>query len=418
MHNVDTAGIAVIGAGVVGICTALYLLRSGKQVTLIDPSEPGSGASHGNSGMISVDESSPMAMPGMLRNVPKWLMDADGPLHVKASYVPKAFPWLVRWVMESRLSAVERSSTALRSLNQLGLDCYRELLGSQQFNDLINAVGHVHLWDTPTKSVSELVSEKIREKQGIETREISAVELQELVPGISPSITRALHYPNNANAVNPFRLMKTLKENFVKDGGIVKHEKILAIWPSMQAGYTLQGHSSSMSFSKVVVAAGAWSKKLVSPLGISVPLETERGYHVQLEHDSVNLKMPLLFRSRGFSAAPMEMGLRLSGTVEIAGLHNPPTKRRLEALLKQGKYLFPDLSYESFTTWMGFRPSLPDSVPVLSESSKHSGLFMAFGHGHLGLTGGAISGKLISQMVCGKKTEIDMSPYSIKRFSE
>lgn len=409
------ASVVVIGAGVIGLCSALHLQRDGHAVTLIDKLPPGTSASYGNSGMLSVDESAPMAMPGMLRDVPKWLLSPTGPLYVDPGYFPKAVPWLTRWIWASRMASVRKASEALRNLHAPSLKAYQDLLGPAHFADLIRVIGQVHLWDTPTPSLTERIAQSLREEQDIETRSLTRDELQDLVPGITSTITRALHYPNNGNVVNPLRLMQTIAALFTETGGSIVNECVMRVIPH-EGGYRVLTNCNDLFYQKVVVAAGAWSHHLLRPLGIRVPLETERGYHMQLSEDTVNLRMPLLFRSRGFSAAPMEMGLRLSGTVEIAGLHRPPNVERGTALLAHGKLLFPKLNFKQSKMWMGFRPSLPDSVPILGESPSHAGLFMAFGHGHLGLTAGAVSGKLIAQSVSGHAPLIDMKPYSITRF--
>lgn len=407
--------IAVIGAGVVGLCSALYLQRSGHKVTVIDSLDAGASASYGNSGMLSVDDSAPMAMPGMLRNVPKWLMDPLGPLYVDPRYFPTALPWLMKWLRASRMSVVRQSASALHELHKPAIPAFRELLGEMAFADLTRSLGQIYLWDTPYTSRTERISAALRETQDAEAQSLNTAELRDLVPGITPTITRAILMPRNGSVVNPRRMMQTLERLIVEAGGDFLRERVLGLYPE-DDNFRVMTNCSDLSFKNVVVAAGAWSKSLIAPLGLKVPLETERGYHMQLSGDTARLRIPLLFRSRGFSAAPMEMGLRLSGTVEIAGLERPPNRRRGEALLKQGKLLFPDLNYEECKMWMGFRPSLPDSLPIIDRSPHHKGLFLCFGHGHLGLTEGAISGKLVTELINGTPSTVDLTPYRISRF--
>lgn len=409
------ASIAVIGAGFIGLSSASFLQRRGHDVTIIDPLPPGTSTSYGNSGMLSVDGSIPMAMPGMLRNVPKWLRDPNGPLYVRPSYFPKALPWLIRWIIAGQMKNVRTASAALRSLHKNSVEPYRELLGPRHFDSLVKLTGQIHLWDTPSMSLSERIGAELRHEQGIVTQPLSLQELQDLVPGITPTIKRALLFPNNGNVVNPLRLSQTIAQLFTEAGGAFLNHRVLRVNPH-EGGMRVLTNCLDLRFDKVVVAAGAWSQRLLAPLGYRIPLETERGYHMQLSGDTAGLRIPLLFRSRGFSAAPMEMGLRLSGTVEFAGLESPPSDQRGEALLKQGKTLFPSLAWEDSKMWMGFRPSVPDSVPILDQSSMHPNLFLAFGHGHLGLTTGAVSGKLIAQLVCGETPSIDMRPYSLSRY--
>lgn len=408
--------VAVIGAGIVGLSTASFLQRYNYDVTIIDPLPPGSSTSYGNSGMLTPDGSLPMALPGMLRKIPRWLRDPYGPLYVQPSYFPKAAPWLIKWAMAGRMDKVRKSASALRSLHKDCVAPYKELLGSKHFNDLVRQKGQIHLWDTDSFSLSEKISEDIRKEHGIETKSLTMDELKDMVPNITSNITRALFYPNNCSVVNPLRLSQTLAALFSENGGTILQHKVLRI-TSHEGNVRILTNCLDLQFDKVVVASGAWSHKLIRPLGYKVPLETERGYHMQLKGDNSGLEYPLLFKSRGFSAAPMEMGLRLSGTVEIAGLDMPPKDQRGEALLRNGSILFPGLKFDDCRMWMGFRPSIPDSLPVLGQASKHSNVYFAFGHGHLGLSTGAISGKLVAQLMAGTPTEIDMKPYSISRFS-
>ncbi|WP_353152876.1 FAD-dependent oxidoreductase [Pollutimonas bauzanensis] len=407
--------IAVIGAGVVGLSSATFLQRAGFQVTLIDGMPVGSGASYGNAGMISVDSTVPMAMPGMLRKVPKWLMDPTGPLFVDPKYFLTALPWLLRWTRAGRIDKVRTSSAALHALHGQALIQYRELLGQEHFNDLIRTTGQIHIWDSVDQSVSERVARELRDSQGIVVQALTPDELHDYVPELNRSIKRALLYPRNGNAVNPLRLMQTIAHLFSDAGGHIVQQRVMRIFPQ-QGRFRVLTNMDDHEFDRVVVAAGAWSRRLLEPLGLSFPLETERGYHIEIRQPNIKLNMPLLHKGRGFSASPMETGIRFAGTVEIAGLDAPPNEQRGRALLAHAKNILPNLEFDAPKLWMGYRPSLPDSVPIIDESNRHPGLYVACGHGHTGLTGGAITGRLISELVAQSQTTIDPAPYRMSRF--
>jgi D-amino-acid dehydrogenase len=408
----------VIGAGVAGMSAALYLQRAGVPVTVLDPSPPASGASFGNAGMISADTAVPIALPGMLRKVPGWLTDPLGPLAVHPSYFPKALPWLLRWIEASRMSRVLAISDAMRALHRGAFDCWKELLGQQKFYDLIRPVGQVHVWEEETESASAALERQLRERQGIKSETLGLDDLQQMFPGMSRNVKRGVLVPGNGYTVNPQRLVQTLGELLVEAGGELLPERAMKIIPRDDGpGYRVMTNVANHMAERIVVAAGAWSQRLLDPLGIKVALETERGYHVMLPSPGVAVKTTISNKSRSFGVTPMEHGLRLAGTVEIAGLEAPPDERRAKILMQSAKAMFPDLDTRDYRLWMGFRPSTPDSLPILGEAPGRPGLYFIFGHGHFGMTGGPPSARLVSRLITGAPAEFDPTPYSPQRFS-
>lgn len=408
--------VAVIGAGIVGLCAALFLQRAGLQVTVCDPLPPGSGASFGNAGLISVDSCVPIALPGMLRQVPRWLSDPTGPLAIHPPYLPRALPWLLRWLRAGRIEQVVASSDALRALHAPALDQYRSLLGDALFDDLIRVAGQLHVWENGRESAGERIARQLRERHGIVTQSVGADELQAMVPGIAPRVRHGLFFPRHAHTVNPRRLVQSLAELLLQAGGRLRQEQAMKIVPQPGGAFRLLTNLGDSRFDRVVVAAGAASHRLLRPLGTRIPLETERGYHVELRAPSLDLPIPVVHKDKGFAATPMETGLRLAGTVEIAGLDHPPNQRRADAILRNAQALFPSLRSEEVSTWMGFRPSLPDSVPIIDEVKAHPGLFVACGHGHFGMTAGSMTGRAIAQLVMNAPPPIDLDPYRLSRF--
>jgi D-amino-acid dehydrogenase len=406
--------VAIIGAGIVGMSAALYLQRAGLAVTVIDPLPPGGGASYGNAGLLSVEACLPTAMPGMLKKVPGWLSDPLGPLAVRPSYLPQALPWLLRWIAAGRMERVEAASDALRALHVNALDRYRELLGSE-FDDIIRVSGQVHIWESSEPTPSEAIYAKLWEKHGVVAETLSSDELRQLVPELGREVTRAAFLPKNGHTLNPRRLAGTLARLFAEMGGMVRAERVLKLIPE-GAAWRIVTSSANHFADKIVLSAGAWSRQLLKPLGVDLPLETERGYHIMMRDANVRPKVPVLSRGRGFSITPMEEGLRIAGTVEIGGLDLPMNEERAYTLLRQAKELLPGLETTDYSIWMGFRPSFPDSLPVIDLAPGRPGLFLAFGHGHTGMTGGAPTGRLVKQLVTGEPPDMPLAPYSATRF--
>jgi D-amino-acid dehydrogenase len=406
----------VIGAGVVGLSTALYLQRAGMHVAVIDPLGPAGGASFGNAGMLSPDTATPIAMPGMLRKVPGWLRDPLGPLAVRPSYFLRALPWLMRWVTAGRLQHVLEVSDAMRALHGDTLDCWRELLGDALYHELIRPSGQVHVWEGDDPSPTEAIEQQIRKRHGIQSEPLDANDLRQMFPGIARDITRGLLVPGNAYTVSPQRIVHSLAELFRAAGGAIIAERAMKLIPREGRGYTVMTNTANRGADYVVIAAGAWSGQLLAPLGIRVPMETERGYHAMLFSPSLTLPMPISSKTRAFFMTPMEDGLRVAGTVEIAGLDAPPDERRAKILVDHARRLFPALQASEVRYWMGFRPSTPDSLPILGPVAGHPGLYLAFGHGHFGMSGGPPSGRLLARLIAGRSPGIDPAPYGVQRF--
>jgi glycine/D-amino acid oxidase-like deaminating enzyme len=408
--------VLVIGAGVVGLSTALYLQRAGMQVAVIDPLGPAGGASFGNAGMLSPDTATPIAMPGMLRKVPGWLRDPLGPLAVRPSYFPRALPWLMQWVKAGRLQRVMEVSDAMRALHRDTLTCWRELLGDALYHDLIRPSGQVHVWEDDDSSPTEAIEQQIRDRHGIQSHALTADDLRQMFPGIARNITRGLHVPGNGYTVSPQRIVRSLAELVLAAGGEIVTERAMKLIPRDGGGYMVMTNTANRNADHVVVAAGAWSAQLLSPLGVRLPLETERGYHAMLLSPSVQPQIPISSKSRAFFMTPMEDGLRIAGTVEIAGLDAPPDERRAKILVDHARRLFPALQASDVRYWMGFRPSTPDSLPILGPVAGRPGLWFAFGHGHFGMSGGPPSGRLLARLITSQSPGMDPVPYSAKRF--
>jgi D-amino-acid dehydrogenase len=409
--------ILVIGAGVAGLSTALYLQRSGRQVTVLDPLPPASGTSFGNAGMISADPAVPIALPGMLRKVPGWLTDPLGPLAVSPGYFPKALPWLLRWVEASRMPRVLEIADAMRALHRSAFECWHELLGPERFHELVRRAGQVHVWEDEMETPTAALERGLRERHGVASENLGADELRQMFPGIARSIRRGVLIPGNGYTVNPHRLVRTLGELLRAAGGEIAAERVMKIVPRDDGpGYALMTNVAYRKASEIVLAAGAWSRRLLDPLGVRMPLETERGYHAMLPSPGIDITTTITNKTRSFGVTPMEEGLRVAGTVEIAGLDAPPDERRAKVLLDNIRSMFPGVDTRDHRFWMGFRPSTPDSLPILGAAPGRPGLFLAFGHGHFGMTGGPPSGRLVARLINREEPGLDPAAYAPTRF--
>lgn len=409
-------GVAVVGAGIVGLCTALWLRRSGCKVTIYDVLPPGGGASYGNAGLISVDSCIPIALPGMAWQLPRWLLDPCGPLSVHPPHLLRAWPWLWAWLRASRRESVVRASRALRALHTPALQGYRELLGDQVFDGLIRTSGQLHVWSSGAgRSGADKLVAELRLRQDVATEDLRKEQIQALMPDLADHVGGGIRFPRHAHAVDPLRLTAALASRFEREGGHILQRRIVRLQPDAE-GFRLWTNLGDLRTERVVVAAGAFSGELLRPLGIRLPLEAERGYHVQLPNPGITVPVPFIYKDKAIAVTPMEGGLRFAGTVEIAGLRHPPDERRTEAILATARNLFPGIETRGASTWLGLRPSTPDSVPIIDEAVAHPGLYIACGHGHTGLTGAPMTGRIVTQLVTGKPAPVEPAPYRLERF--
>ena len=406
----------VIGAGIAGVCCAAALQQDGHTVALIDRDGPGQACSFGNAGQFNTGSSLPIAMPGMLSQVPRWLLDPLGPLSVRWQYVPKALPWLIRWIKAGQNDRVPGLSAALRALHRDCLEIYRQWLGEAGVADLLRTTGHLHVWEKPEPSALDVFSRSLRAASGIRSRVLDSAEIRAMEPSLAPIFRRGLFFPDNGHTVNPQRLVQTLAERIVRAGGVLHRSEVTGFQREGAKVTAVHTTGQSLPCDAVVIAAGAWSRKLTEQLGTRLPLETERGYHAMLPSPGITLRVPVSIADHAFVMTPMEHGLRLAGTVEIGGLDARPNYRRSEILVRQATRIVPGLATEGAQYWMGYRPSFPDSLPVIDRATAAPNAYLAFGHGHTGLSGSPMTGKLVADMVAGREPSIDSAPFRADRF--
>jgi D-amino-acid dehydrogenase len=408
--------VVVIGAGVVGMSCARWLQREGCKVTVVDPVPPGESCSFGNAGILAESSVTPLAMPGMIRKVPKWLLDPLGPLTIRWRYLPRLAPWLVRLLAAGRPSRIGPIAAALRALNAPSMGAYEELFGKAVFDGLVRRDGLLYVYRSDTELDADAAAWNFRRDHGVVAHRLGRHELPQFEPALDRGFACAMFVEAGGHVVDPLRVVTTLADRFRSEGGTIAPHRVKSFDVGSDGLHAVRSDGGTIAADAVVIAAGARSHELAAQFGILVPLETERGYHVTIPDSGVLPRRPISYAPGGFFATPMEMGLRIAGTVELASLDAPPDYRRARRLLDHAKRMFPGLRVDGATEWMGFRPSLPDSLPVIGATRRVPGVYFAFGHGHLGLTEAAITGKLISEMIAGRPASLDVTPYRVDRF--
>ena len=410
------SSVGVIGAGIQGVCSSLYLIKKGFNVTLIDRDDPGKvSASYGNAGHFSPYASVPINRPDILVDVPSMLLSSTGPLALKWNYVPKMIPWFLKFIKNCTKKNMMHTAKYMHQILDLALPAYDELFKDVDVSELVENKGIIYFWTNKDLKSRELEI-SIRNQLGVKQQLLTPHEIHDLEPNIKKIYHGGVLYPNARHARNPKKILLKLLNLFIEKGGRFEKQNVQSISFTEDDKPVIKTDLNFYKFDKVVVTCGAFSKKMTDQLDETIPLDTERGYHIHFKGHDHLLTRPVIFLNRGFGITPMEQGLRVVGTVEFGGLNNPASKKRILNLANSAKYLFPELK-EHNDEWLGFRPTLPDFLPVIGPSKNYKNIFYSFGHHHLGWTLGAISGKIISKMISGEKTNLNLEPYSSLRFS-
>lgn len=411
-----TADVTVLGAGIVGICSALSLVERGLKVRLIDRDDPGQATSFGNAGVISPWSIVPQSMPGLWRKIPGWLIDPLGPVAIKPSYLPKLAGWGMRFLAQGREGRVREISAAMDVLNRDCVTLYRQHLAGTGHDNLIRDSYYVHAFRKGDAASIQSLGNRLRQEAGAELDRINGNELRSLEPALSEDFRAAIVIKGQARALSPGRMGHVLAEKFQRMGGELQRADIRAISPQDDGSWRCVTSTGQFSTPKIVLAMGVWSAELLKPLGIHIPLQSERGYHVCFTEPGIALNHSVMDVDMKFVASSMEDGLRVAGTAEFAGLDAPENRKRLTGLAKLARRLSPDLNAEVFTTWSGQRPSLPDSLPCLGEIDGFPNLIAAFGHSHYGLMMAPKTGRIVADIAAGTLANIDLTPYRTTRF--
>jgi D-amino-acid dehydrogenase len=406
----------VIGAGIIGTAIAHDLQKRGQQVVLIDRDAPGRGASFGNMASIAVTEFMPASRPSVWRQIPGWMLDPEGPVRVRPSYMPKLVPWFLRFIAASRPSRLRELEAQGAALCARALDDTLALLRETGLENQISEEGCLSLYTDEAEFKADREHIEILERFGFPHEVIGRQAIRVLEPELSDKIGLAVLFPQNRTMKDPFKLVLALAERFTAMGGRIETGEVTGIIRGEGVREVALKDGRNVAADRVVICAGAFSAKLAKMLGEPIPLETERGYHTQIMAPGITIKHAIIWPARAFMVSPTAGGIRVGGTVEMAGLDAAPDFRRSKVTVKRAKEALPNLQCEDFTEWMGHRPALPDTVPILSASAKTKGLFYATGHGHLGLTYAATTARLMGDLIVGAKPPVDLHPYRINRF--
>ena len=392
--------IAIIGAGVVGMATALRLAGEGREVLLIDPNEPGSGASFGNAGTIAEYACMPVGNPGVLRALPTLLLDPDSPFSLRWAALFQLAPWLIRFVRQSLPKATRANALALAGLLAEALPAWGEMVQEAGLQDLMRRNGCLYVYRRDSDFEPSAGGRALRAELGVHQQLLSSEQVAALEPRLARFETRGLYFPDSINVSDPKAVMARLAAAAAARGAQFMRASVTGL-AAGAGGVRLSGPGLAVTAKKMVIAAGARSRPLAAQAGDRIPLDTERGYHLEFQTSAPLLNRPVCPVDLGFYMTPMDGRLRVAGTVELGGLKAPPNPRRLALLDRGVRQFFPDLGQPS-SQWLGFRPSLPDSRPVIGPSTKSSDVIYAFGHGHLGLTLAPITARWIAGFIAGR----------------
>ena len=410
--------IAIVGAGIVGIQTAHALLDDGHAVTLIDPDGLGQRTSHGNAGGIVHTDILPLASPKVWREIPRWLVDPLGPFAIRPTYLLSILPWLLRFVRASTPAQVERSTLALIGLNGSSLAAWERRLrklGLEQKH--LRRLGYACIFAEQRQFDAALPTLRRQEKLGYQLELLSDhAAVKRLEPALGPAAVAGVNYPAGVSVDDPASVTLALGDAALARGARLVRDQVVSVMPTATGVETGLSSAQTIASDMAVVAAGAWSRPLCKLLDDDVPLDTERGYNLTLPKGSLGLSRMILFEGQGFVITPLDIGDRIGGAVEFGGLSLPPNYKRVDAMVGRAKRFLPDARFEGGTRWMGFRPSLPDTLPVISPASKSDRIIYAFGHAHHGLTQSAITGEIVGALVGRRPPPLDIDPFDVRRF--
>ncbi|WVT76174.1 FAD-binding oxidoreductase (plasmid) [Sinorhizobium chiapasense] len=415
MKDAVQPDVIVIGAGVVGLSAAIAAQARGLSVTVLDREGPAAGASAGNAGAFAFTDILPLASPGILKKAPKWLLDPLGPLSVPPAYAAQIAPWMFRFWRACSPSRVAHSTTAQTAMMDLSKAELEPFLAATGTLPMLRKEGNLQVYESEAELKASLPGWRARAEHGIEFRHMGAAEMAEIQPGLAPRFTHGTFTPGWYSIADPKLYTLALADHFRAKGGTIERAYVTALKP-VDGGVELTADGKTRRADQVVLSAGAFSHQIARTLGERIPLETERGYNTTLPQDAFDLRTQVTFGGHGFVVTRLSTGIRVGGAVELGGLMLPPNYRRSEAMLKKAETFLPGFKSDGGVQWMGFRPSLPDSLPAIGRARATGRVVYAFGHGHLGLTQSAGTARLVADLLTGQRPAIDIQSFSPQRF--
>jgi len=408
--------VLVVGAGVIGLACAFRIARDGHHVIVVDRGEPGRGTSFGNAGHIATESVFPLASPEVVRGSLRYLLDGESPLRIRPGYAVAILPWLVRFAWAARGSAFARGTAAIVSLQRTAREDLAQLLGLANAPALVHLDGHLVIVERAENLAASEAEVELMRAQGVEVEWIAPGAVKAFVPELAVPIEGAWRFTGTGHVDDPYAVSRALEAGLRACGGEILQRDIVDIAATADGFEARASTGDRIAATHAVIAAGAWSNALASRLGYPVPLDTERGYHVTLPKAFPAFRVPVASFDRKVIMTPMTAGLRMTGTVEFGGLRLPPDPNRWAMIERHLAALVPSVPKDGLTTWMGYRPSLPDHLPVLGRAPGGRNLFFAFGHQHLGLTLAGVTARIIADVVAGRDPGIDLTPFSPLRF--
>lgn len=417
-QDADREAAVVIGGGIVGVCCALYLQRDGYRVTLIDPDAPGDSTAKWSCGQMAVSEVIPLSKPGILKKIPAWLLDQKGPLALRPSALPGILPWFLRFIACARHSRIVEISNEMSTLTHHVYEDYAPLLEACADKTLMGERPIIEVFDTAAGLEQEGPHMDLRKSLGFKSEILDRAAIADLEPSLAGKFSHGLLFPDWRAVSDTKGFIAALTQSFIDQGGVRIRAQVKKIdeVADRASGVTLttgERHPAD----HVVIAAGTGSRQFFEQIGGNVPLAGIAGYQVLLPHSGVEIRHSVIYANGGFCFAPMTRGLQIGGTIEFSGPNAAPNYKRAEIILEKARKILPQLKLDDIEYGIGYRPFLPDTKPVIDRSSRLNNVFMAFGHGQLGLTLGATTGRLITDMVAGRKPAQDLTPFSAKRFA-
>lgn len=405
----------IIGAGIVGVSTAIWLQRAGHHVTLVDKAEPAAGASQGNAGVLATGSIIPVTTPGLLTKAPKMLFSANEPLFLRWGYLPKLLPFLFKYLKHANSPSVNRIAKGLNQLLKDTPEQHIALAKGTKAEEYLEEGDYIFAYDNKSDFEADAFAWEIRSKNGLDFEELNATDLAEYDSVLKDCFGYAVRCKHHGKISDPEAYVSALADHFIKNGGQLLQHELVSFNIANNHCEGVKTKRGTLTADNYILTTGAWSSQWQNELGISVPMESERGYHIELTNPSITLRTPLMVASGKFVVHSMKGRMRCAGIVEFGGLDAPAAKPPIKLLLKKIKQLFPDLSYDNVIEWLGHRPATADSLPIIGVSPKAKNVYLGYGHHHIGLSGGPKTGLWLSKLVTGDCIEDDLSIYAADR---